>query len=132
MNITTSLNSPLVRPTGARAAEGAKPSAVPSESFTLSGGSESNFRWSDALKMGAVGAVPALGAVSNFTVGAITGLAGQREASGAAVAGLYANVIGTGALIAGAIIGNTPTTLVGGGLLLASGFAGGYAAGKTD
>lgn len=129
MNITTSMSSPFLRPQAPRAASTTEGPGLPSESFTFSGDSDINLK--DGITWGLIGAVPALGAVSNFTIGAVTGIAGQRRASGAAIGGLYANVLGTGALIAGAIIGNTPTTLIGGGLLLASGIAGGYGAAQT-
>lgn len=125
MNIQTSLNSPFIgsRPVKASSLPTIAASG-PSDSFTLSSGSD--FDLKEAVTWGGLGAVPALGAVSNFVIGAVTGVAQQKRASNAAFSGMLANVVGTATLVTGLIIGNTPTSLVGGGLLLASGAAGAY------
>jgi hypothetical protein len=96
------------------------------DSVTLSS-SSSNFDLQQTLTWGGLGAVPAIGAVSNFTAGIMTGIAGQKGQSDAALLGMASNVLGTGALITGLLIGSTPTTAVGAALLVASGVAGGYA-----
>ena len=124
MNITTQ-NSPFVRAPQAQ--------APASKNVTLSGGDGFDFDdLKETMTWGSLGAVPAIGAVSNFTIFALTGIAHQKEASNAAFLGMGANVLGTGALITGLIIGNTATTMVGGGLLLASGVASGYAVNKNN
>lgn len=100
-------------------------SAAPADAVTL--GSGSDFDVVQGLKYGAMGAVPALGAVSNFAILGVTGFSGQDKQAKAAFWGVAANVLGTGALVTGMIIGNNATSLVGAGLLAGSGVAGAYA-----
>lgn len=107
--------------------------AAPADSVVL--GSQTKdirFDLGDAITWGAIGAVPALGAVSNFTIGAVTAVAGQKSQSSAAFWGMTANVLGTGALVTGLLIGSNTTTMAGAGLLVGSGLAGAYGAGRGD
>jgi hypothetical protein len=82
----------------------------------------------DTVLFGGLGTIPVIGAASNFTVAVLASADGQKKASDVALAGMFANVLGIGLVATGSILGNTPTFMLGGGLLLASGFAGAYSA----
>ena len=132
MNISTSPNASTLRARPAQSAT--KPESAPAsaDSVTLSGRPSSSIDLKETLTWGLAGAVPGLGAVSNFTIGALTLVSGQKKASDTALMGLGANLLGTGALVTGLIIGNTATSLIGGGLLMASGVAAGYSINQNN
>jgi hypothetical protein len=129
MNISTTPNSSFVRPYVTKVLASAEMPAA-SDSVTLSSGAQSNLK--ETVTLGLAGAVPGVGALSNFYVAYMTGLNRNNEASKTAFRGMLANVFGTGALVTGLLFGNSPTTMVGGGLLLASGLAGAYSVSQPN